>query len=244
MSPMPADKTSGANVAMIQYDISPGMATTFSRSQLRDSAAAHIRELIVAGLARPGELLRLAPLAERVSTSITPIREALLLLAQDGWVVQEPNRGFRVAPIRQSDVEDAYFVHALTAGELAARAAARIAPAEIETLRALDAEIQALGAGERHAELERLNYELHNVTYEAAESPRLVWFVTAASRFVPRRYWATIGGWTEMNRVEHGPIIDAIAAGDSDTARDLMARHVTHASELLISHLNAIHFWD
>jgi DNA-binding GntR family transcriptional regulator len=52
------------------------MATVASRLQLRKSAAAHIRELIVAGQARPGELLRLAPLAERVSTSITPIREA------------------------------------------------------------------------------------------------------------------------------------------------------------------------
>jgi DNA-binding GntR family transcriptional regulator len=236
--------TSLGDPSRIEYDISPEMATTTSRSQLRDSAAAHIRELIVAGQARPGELLRLAPLAERVNASITPIREALLLLAQDGWVVQEPNRGFRVAPISQSDVEDAYFVHAVTAGELAARAASRISPTDVQQLRLLDKAIRALGEGEPHAEVERLNYELHNAIYEAGASPRLVWFVTAASRFVPRRYWATIGGWTEMNRVEHEAIIESVAAGKSEAARELMSRHIKHASDLLIDHLNAVGFWD
>src|SRR5262245_32352064 len=102
------------------------MATTTlpqPRPQLKDEAAAHIRELIVSGQVSPGQLLRLAPLAERLGASITPIREALLLLAQDGWVVQEPNRGFRIAAITRRDVEDAYLVQAFVAGELAARAA-------------------------------------------------------------------------------------------------------------------------
>jgi len=161
------------------------------RSQLRDAAAAHIRELIVAGLARPGELLRLAPLAERIGASITPVREALLLLAQDGWVVQEPNRGFRVSALRRNDVEDAYFVHSHVAGELARRAALSAEPTDIERLRRLDEAIRALPLSEE-VQSEILNYELHDELYALAKSPRLVLFVTAASRFVPRRYWATI----------------------------------------------------
>jgi DNA-binding GntR family transcriptional regulator len=197
----------------------------------------------MAGLARPGELLRLAPLAERIGASITPVREALLLLAQDGWVVQEPNRGFRVSPMPRNDVEDAYLVHAYVAGELARRAAGRAGPGSVDSIRELDAEIRALDARDAiRAEL--MNYELHDAIYALANSPRLVLFVTAASRFVPRRYWATIPGWPELNRDEHGPIIDAIAAGDGDRACELMTSHITSAGRLLLAHLDAVSFWS
>jgi DNA-binding GntR family transcriptional regulator len=212
------------------------------RSQLRDAAAAHIRELIVAGLARPGELLRLAPLAERIGASITPVREALLLLAQDGWVLQEPNRGFRVSVMRRNDVEDAYFVHGYVAGELARRAALRADAGNIEELRRLDATICALPPGEE-VQSELLNYELHDELYAIAESPRLVLFVTAASRFVPRRYWATISGWSEINRLDHAPIIDAVASGNADLANELMTKHIQSACGLLLTHLDSVGFW-
>ena len=115
-----------------------------TRSQLKDEAAAHIRGLIASGQVQSGELMRLAPLAERVGASVTPVREALLLLAQDGWVVQEPNRGFRVAPITRRDVSDDYWVHAQVAGELAARLARVIDEETLALLRRLDQQIREL----------------------------------------------------------------------------------------------------
>lgn len=219
------------------------MATTIQpRTQLKDEAAAHIRELIVSGQVAPGQLLRLAPLAERVGASITPVREALLLLAQDGWVTQEPNRGFRVLEITHKDVEDAYLVQSYVCGELAARAALSITPMQIQALRALDAEINAHGDDDQGF-LERTNYELHDLIYEAAGSDRLVWFVRSASRFVPRRFWGMIPGWLEHNRSGHAPVIDALAAHDAEAARATMSAHIAFAGTLLLHHLESIAFW-
>src|SRR5579862_7636522 len=116
-------------------------ATPQPRLQLKDEAAAHIRELIVSGQVAPGQLLRLAPLAERVGASITPVREALLLLAQDGWVTQEPNRGFRVMTITRKDIADTYLLQSFICGELAARAAAVIDDTLLSVIRLIDAEI-------------------------------------------------------------------------------------------------------
>ncbi len=175
---------------------------------------------------------------------MTPIREALLLLAQDGWVVQEPNRGFRVAPVSREDVEDSYLVQSFVAGELAARAAARPTPEAIEELRRLDAEIAALDGGQDFQHVEDLNYRLHDVVYLLADAPRLVWFVKAASRFVPRRFWATIPGWIEHNRRGHAPVIDAIEAGDAERAHDLMATHIRDAGDLLVAYLDSIAYWN
>jgi DNA-binding GntR family transcriptional regulator len=199
--------------------ISP--APSAPRAQLKDEAAAHIRELIVSGQVAPGELVRLAPLAERFGASVTPVREALLLLAQDGWVTQEPNRGFRVERFTRRDVADAYWVHAEVAGELAARAAATI-----DEL------------------LEESNFALHQTIYAVADSPRLAWFVSASSRFVPRRFWGMIPGWLPHNRNGHAPIIEALAAHDAEGARTEMARHIDAARDLLLAHLDSISFWQ
>jgi DNA-binding GntR family transcriptional regulator len=225
------------------------MATTKSTApgrsgvQLRDDAAAHIRELIMSGQVAPGTLLRLAPLAERIRASITPVREALLLLSQDGWLVQEPNRGFRVAPLLRRDVSDAYLVYSFAAGELARRAALAVGEAEIAEMRALDEEIRALGDSDDKHRVEELNYKLHEVIWNASDSPRVLWLVNAASRFVPRRFWATIPGWPEFNRKSHGPIIDALERRDVEESGRLMSEHISRAGDLLVAHLDATRFW-
>ncbi len=219
------------------------MATTQPRTQLKDEAAAHIRELIVSGQVPPGRLLRLAPLAERVGASITPVREALLLLAQDGWVAQEPNRGFRVLEITRKDIEDTYLVQSVICGELAARAAGSIDEEQLSGLRLIDAEIKA-HADDDAGFLETANYKLHDAIYAAADSDRLVWFVRSASRFVPRRFWGMIPGWIDHNRAGHAPVIKALAAHDSDLARTEMSAHIAYAGTLLLHHLDSILYWS
>jgi DNA-binding GntR family transcriptional regulator len=219
------------------------IANTQPRAQLKDEAAAHIRELIISGQVAPGQLIRLAPLAERVGASVTPVREALLLLAQDGWVVQEPNRGFRVASITRRDVYDAYFVHSSVAGELAARAARAMGPATVDELLALDAAIKSRVDGDDVA-LEEVNYRLHQTIYAVAESPRLVWFISASARFVPRRFWGTIPGWFEHNRDGHEAVIRAVAEQDAEAASSEMKAHIDAACELLVDHLETIGFWS
>lgn len=214
-----------------------------ARSQLRDEAAAYIREQIAVGQAPPGSHLPLELLAGTLGMSVTPLREALLLLAQDGIVMQEPNRGFHVAPIRRRDIADTYIVYARVAGELAARAATRIDDAELARLRELDERMRTLGADE-HDRIEDGNYALHDVIYEAARSPRLTWFVVTSARFVPRRVWAVVPGWLEWNGTAHIPVIDALEQRDPFAARAAMEAHALAAADLLIAHFDARSLWQ
>jgi DNA-binding GntR family transcriptional regulator len=48
------------------------------RMRLSDEAAAHVRDLIVAGKLKGGEFIRPEAVAERLGISATPIREGLL----------------------------------------------------------------------------------------------------------------------------------------------------------------------
>jgi DNA-binding GntR family transcriptional regulator len=217
------------------------------RQQLRDEVLRYIRELIISGQVQAGEPLRLATLARDSEVSITPVREALLLLSQEGWVEQKPNRGFWVAPIHREDVEDAYLVHAFASGELAARAATKVTEDDVEELRRLDAQVAAVSAAPDpsggdglEGAPDQLNFELHKRIYAVADSPRLSWFIEAATRFVPRRFWVYVPGWIEHNRDGHRPIVDALEAHDAETAREAMISHIAGAGELHLAHLDAL----
>ena len=214
------------------------MSPVDDREQLRDEAATYIREMVISGQARPGTLLRLSPIADTLDMSLTPVREALLLLTQSGWVVQEPNRGFRVARLNRRDVLDTYYVNRTIAGELAARASVLISPEAIEGLRALDNRIAEASRDVPAESATRWNTELHQRIYLAADAPRLLFFVDAASLFVPRHFWASIPGWSEHNRRGHTRIIDALEIRDPDLSRQMMESHIADAGLLLVRFLD------
>ena len=62
-----------------------------------------LREAILGGRLEPGTRLRAEALAERLNTSRTPVREALVLLAREGLVEIAPRRG---ASVRVFDAAD------------------------------------------------------------------------------------------------------------------------------------------
>lgn len=68
-------------------------------STLREATVEHLRNEIVTGKLKPGELLKEVELASQLGLSPTPVREALVQLAGQGLVEIEPNRLKRVAPL-------------------------------------------------------------------------------------------------------------------------------------------------
>jgi DNA-binding GntR family transcriptional regulator len=224
---------------------------TSRREQLRKAVANVIREQILTRRARPGDILRLAPIAAEVRTSTTPVREALLLLAQDGWVVHEPNRGFRVLPTTRGDLVDIYTMWAYAEGELTARAALNAVPSDLPILRDLDSQLHAIeDSGDRSGDGEealRLNLLLHAEIHRIADAPRLVHFRNSAERLVPYRFpesFSAVPGWWDFNRTEHGGMVDSIASADVEWARLTGRRHFRRTGEMLIAWLENVGFWD
>ena len=54
----------------------------------------------------PGQKLNVASLAKQFSVSLAAVREALSRLVADGLVQASDQRGFRVSPVSQADLED------------------------------------------------------------------------------------------------------------------------------------------
>ncbi|WP_322028959.1 GntR family transcriptional regulator [Paraburkholderia sp. J76] len=80
--------------------------------------ASETRKLINRGTLAPGFQLRQSDLAERFGISRVPIREALKLLAAEGIIEHDPNRGFFVAQLSSDDARQLYRMRQLLEAEL------------------------------------------------------------------------------------------------------------------------------
>ena len=210
-----------------------------SRMQLGDEVGAYLRDLIMSGRLQSGERIRLDPVAEELGISATPIREALMSLRAEGFVGQEPRTGFVVMPISADDVRDLFGVQATLAGELAARACGALDASALERLRYHQ---RQLSVAYQVADLEQIaveNHRFHREINLAAGSPKLTWLLGILTRYSPRRFYATIEGWPKASLEDHDNILAALQRADSEQAREAMRTHITHAGDLLVTHLEA-----
>ena len=100
----------------------PPTGPRLDRGLLRDDVYRRLRDAIVDGTVAPGEQLKDLELAAWLGVSRTPVREALLRLAQSGLVLAHPGRSTVVSPLDVREVRDARDVVAAM-HELAAREA-------------------------------------------------------------------------------------------------------------------------
>ena len=92
------------------------------RSSIGQIVYEQVKQLILQHTIEPGEKIGLAALAQKLDVSLTPLREALTRLKDEGFVVHYPNRGYFAAEISAQEVKDLYEVrealesHALALG--------------------------------------------------------------------------------------------------------------------------------
>src|SRR3954469_1843887 len=166
-----------------------------ARRQLADEVAGHLRDSIMAGHLRPGDFIRLEEIAAELGVSITPVREALLTLRGEDMVELVPRRGYVVAPLSRQDVRDLFTLQADIAGELAARATARITAEELAELAELQGELDDAVAAVRLDDIEHWEFEFHRIVNRAADARKLSWFLHTVTRYTPARFYSGDEGW-------------------------------------------------
>ena len=204
-----------------------------------DAVADIVREAILDGALRPSEWLREMELAQGLSVSRTPVREALRRLASEGLVVIVANQGAMVAPMSIEDILEMYTVRENLEG-LAARLAAKNRSMEhLQRLEEALGQMRRAVADDRVSELAHLNLVLHKAIREASTNRLLGRFLREVEHGV-RRFGDTtlrLPGRAEETLEEHGRIVEAIAAGDPERAENFAIDHMRRARELRISML-------
>ena len=207
------------------------------RHSLTDQVAAAIRAAARSGELEPGRLYSAYVLADQLGVSRSPVREALLRLAEVGLVRFERNRGFRVLLPRAQDIAEVFAIR-LALEVPAARRAAAAGPARLAA--DLTAELDAMrraAAAVDDVGLMRHDQQLHGLLLTAAGNARAAAIVDNL-RDVTRLIGAsTLDGSRSREDVcaEHEPILAAVAAGDPDSAAAAMAEHLERTGRLLVA---------
>src|SRR3954466_6692998 len=84
-----------------------------SRARLVDDVYRSLEEAILSGRMRPGERIVEAWLSKHLEVSRTTVREALLMLEREGYVVSEPRRGTFVTRLAREEALDLCYTRAL-----------------------------------------------------------------------------------------------------------------------------------
>jgi DNA-binding GntR family transcriptional regulator len=213
------------------------------RQQLNEEVAAYVRELIMSGAVRSGEFLRMERIAEAVGVSNTPVREGLLALSSQGYVRQLPRRGFVVAPLKQQDLRDLFWVQAFLTGELAARAAKKIDHEQLARLEDIDTAYRQAVAAREHSRVVELGHAFHRGINLAADSIRLAMLLGSLVRTLPLQVYSTIEGWIEVSHNDHREILDGLGERDETKTRTLMEDHISGGAARLIDTLEGRGLW-
>jgi DNA-binding GntR family transcriptional regulator len=213
------------------------------RLQLSEEVADRLREEVMAGVLRPGDFIRLDAVAQRFGVSVTPVREALLLLRGEDVVRLIPRRGFVVAPLSRVDVQDLFELQAQLAGELAARAVSRLSAADIALLVDINKALQEAVAEQATERIESLEYQFHRTINIAADSRKLGYVLRSATQYLPRRFFTADAHWRRAVNKDHRSILVALQAGDAEQARQAVQAHVLDGQKRLVAHLDEVGFW-
>ncbi len=217
-------------------------ARRLETSTLGERVTEALREMILMGEFRSGENVTHDDLAKRLGVSTMPVREALLRLTHEGFIESRQSRSFRILPTTRDDIQDVYWLHAILAGELTARACRLAGPGVVAELQDIQRSWEGLSAGQVE-ELERLNFQFHKTINRAANSPKVISMLRMTIRQIPERFYALVPTWKEMSEVGHRAVVEAIASGDQDRARRAAEEHVRQAGNLLIEHFNDQGYW-
>ncbi|MDF3310784.1 GntR family transcriptional regulator [Rhodococcus koreensis] len=214
------------------------------RQQIPDEVATYARELIISGAIRPGEFLRMDPIAETMGVSYTPVREGLLILEREGFVKMLPRRGFVVESFTQQDVRDLFFAQAHLAGELAARTAQKITPEQVTTLQALVEQYEKAAETGDEELLASLGHAFHREINLAADSPRLTSLLGYMVKNLPNRFYTMIAGGVDSSRIEHPLLLEALRKHHARKARTLMEQHILARGDQLVAILEERGIWN
>jgi DNA-binding GntR family transcriptional regulator len=200
---------------------------------LHKDVVARLRDKLIEGVMPPGSRVPEKDLCAEFGISRTPLREALKVLAAEGYVVLLPNRGARVAKMTRNDLEELFAVcggmEAL-AGELACKHAT---DAEISEIKALHDRMAQYYAARDLAGYYPLNRAIHEAIVRATHNSVLTTLYENVSARIRRaRFVAPMppDHW-QLAMAEHEAILNALQRRDAAMLSSILKTHLRNKLE-------------
>ena len=212
---------------------------------LTEQAIEELREVILIGVIIDGAHITERQISELLSMSRTPVRAAMQALANEGLLVYESQRGYRVRNINLETIFDAFKVRGALEGlacQIVCEAGLPSATAIVlqDCINEGRALLKGGGVVFQHEAWRNMNDRFHQVIVDAANNetlssslekvvlmPMLSFKVIAATNASPDMRLL------EGAQRDHEQIFNSLQAGQSARASNRMQEHILVASDLI-----------
>lgn len=195
------------------------------RTSLKDNVYQYIASLIDSGELSAGDRVSEQAICNAMGVSRTPVREALIQLASDGYLDNQPHRGFRVRGFDRQNAEEVFEIMGVLDGEAAYLACPRLDEETLRQMRFLvdsaDLAIQG-GLIRRYDDIQR---DFHSTYIARCGNERLRSLISQLSRCFIKRDYETVDRETACRLLqkaneEHRRILELLEDGEAEAARE------------------------
>jgi DNA-binding GntR family transcriptional regulator len=216
------------------------------RETVQDRVYTELRRALIGGLFEPSQVLTIRSLADALSTSTMPVREAVGRLITEKALEALPNRSVRVPPITLERMDDLLRTRILIEGEAIALAAPRMSARQIAVIEAMLTEWDEMRALKLKKDVDRevtLNQSFHFEIYRACGSAVLIPMIESLWLQSGPCIRVAIYAFSEAGEVDtahyHRRIVTALAAKDGEAAREALVADISRPFAFLRNKLQA-----
>jgi DNA-binding GntR family transcriptional regulator len=201
-----------------------------------EQVSEHVRRLIFEGQLRPGDRIPQDAIAAELGVSRIPVREALIEMARDGLIVNEPHIGAFVGPFDEEVVRDHFDIVAMLQGMAAERLAAKPDPDVMAQLAAIAEQMPTL-VDEADVHEAAINFQ--RIVNFGGGSSRQRTVLRALGRMVPTGFFMEIEGAADSQKHAIAITYAAIVRGDGAEIREQFLAANRRRADLVIGELKS-----
>lgn len=196
----------------------------------------YVKKQIVTLGYRPGQLINDTQIAADLDISRTPVREAFHRLENEGLLINEARKGWRVYSLSLADIHEIFDVKEVVEGMIARRAAECEDEALREELRVVCQKMQDAAAADDSDAWLQADFELHDVLFAMVQNERAHRIVTNLNDqwHRVRIGYAAMQARMHQSTREHETFVAAILDGNGESAERLMRTHLNQVREELV----------
>jgi DNA-binding GntR family transcriptional regulator len=175
-----------------------------------------LKRRLNSGLLRPGQFIDLSALGRELGMSRTPLRDAMIRLELEGFVIVYPRRGVMVRTLDLADIRDIYQIVGALEAAVVERMALRFRTSDADRMDGYRAKMAESLAVDDFDEYYSANLAFHDVYLDLSDNEDLVHHVrTLKERLYdfPRRS-EYVKEWELDSTAEHAEITKRLRSGD------------------------------
>ena len=211
-----------------------------NRVSMRNNAYEIIKDAIISGELEPGRKIKDAELSDQLGISRTPVREAMLRLEDEEFIISKPNSYTMVAPINITETKEIYSIVVALETLALQDAISSVTPSQIKKLEKINKKYSDAIEADNAKECLRYDIEFHNSLVNLSSNKELEKILTKLKDKILRveSFYFHKASPKQKSLKEHHIIIEGIKNKDLQVATTMLRENWMNSLSSILSDMS------